>query len=211
MISIKTFVFNSFSENTYVVYDESKECVIIDAGNSNKNEDEELLAFLTEQELIPVKLINTHGHIDHILGLNFLKAKFNISICGHKADDEILESTKKYGEYFGIDISNPPKLDHSFEEHSVVSFGNTKFEVIHLPGHTPGGIGFYNKEQKILFSGDVLFNDSIGRSDLPGGDYDVLIHGIKTKLMILTDDVIVYPGHGDLTNIGKERRSNPFL
>lgn len=211
MINIRTFIFNPFAENTYVLYDETGECVIIDAGNFDNAENEELLKFLSENSLKPVKLLNTHGHIDHIFGLKSLKSHFGIQICGHKADDEILDNTKKYGEYFGVNVSSPPKVDCYLDETSVVTFGNSKLAVIHLPGHTPGGIAFYHMEQKILFSGDVLFQDSIGRSDLPGGDYDTLISNINNKLMVLPEDVTVYPGHGEATTIGHEKRLNPFL
>lgn len=211
MITVKTFEFSSFSENTYLLYDETNECVIIDAGNYTKKEDEMLISFLTENSLKLVKLLITHGHIDHIFGLAFLKKTFNVDIYGHRDDGEVLNSTKKYGTYFGIDVSVPPKVNCYVEDNSVVSFGKSKLSVIHLPGHTPGGVAYYNEPQKILFSGDVLFNDSIGRTDLPGGDYDALMHSIKSKLMTLPQDVTVYSGHGPSTTIGKEARTNPFL
>lgn len=211
MISVKTFEFSPFSENTYLLYDETNECVIIDAGNYSKKEDEELSAFISEKSLKLVKILNTHGHIDHIFGLSYLKKTYNVDIYGHREDDAVLDDTKKYGMQFGIDVSVPPKVNCYIEDNDVINFGNSKLSVIHLPGHTPGGVGYYNEIQKILFSGDVLFNDSIGRTDFPGGNYDVLMHSIKAKLLVLPQDVVVYSGHGPATTIGKEARTNPFL
>ncbi|MBI5219324.1 MAG: MBL fold metallo-hydrolase [Bacteroidia bacterium] len=211
MIIIKPFIFNPFQENTYLLHDETGECIIIDSGCFSRNEEEELLAFINSNSLKPVKILNTHGHIDHIFGNSFLQHKFNIKIFGHKADDFLIENAVQYGSSFGIDIKIPPKVNVGIEENSIVKFGNSELKVIHVPGHTPGGIAFYNEEQKFVIVGDVLFNLSIGRTDLPGGDYQTLITSINSKLMTLPSDTIVYSGHGPSTTIGEEMESNPFL
>lgn len=212
MIQIKIFTFNPFQENTYLLYDDTKEAVLIDPGCFDKNEEEELDAFLKENELKLVRLLNTHSHIDHILGNWYVKNNYNLKLEAHKEDEFLAKNAKTHGLTFGLDMpEEAPEIDVYLNEGDQIKFGNSVLDIVHVPGHSPGSIVFYNKDEEFMIVGDVLFNDSIGRTDLPGGDYDLLAGGIKGKLFTMGDDMKVYPGHGPYTTIGKERRTNPFL
>lgn len=211
MISIKTFVFNPFQENTYLLYDRSGECIVIDAGNYYPEENEQVRRFLNEKSLRPVRLINTHGHIDHVFGNSWFLKEFGLKTEMHRFDEPLLKGAKEYGQLFEIDLEPPPPAGNYLHDGDRIGFGNSSVTCIHIPGHSPGGLVFYNEEQAFAIAGDVLFQGSIGRTDLPGGDYTTLITAISEKLMTLDDRVVVYPGHGDQTTIGNEKRFNPFL
>ena len=211
MIKIKTFVFNPFQENTFLLYDDTKQCAIIDAGCYSEKEKNELVSFIEKNDLEPVKLLNTHCHIDHILGNCFVARQYNLKSEAHQKDNIILENVVQHGRVFGVEAEQPPDMQIFLEENDIVKFGGSQLLVLHVPGHSPGSIVFYNEEQKFAIVGDVLFNGSIGRTDLPGGDYDTLIKNIKDKLFVLEDDVVVYTGHGPETTIGYERKTNPFF
>jgi len=211
MIKIKIFVFNPFQENTFVLYDESKEAVIIDPGCYSVREEELLDIFIKENELNPVHLLNTHCHIDHVLGNRYVTENYGISSEAHMGDEFLINSAHTYGHSFGI-LTNPiPPIGKYLDEGMSVQFGNSKLDIVHIPGHSPGGIVFYNNEEGILIAGDVLFNGSVGRSDLPGGNEHQLLSGIKNKLFIMDDEMKVYPGHGPATTIGTEKKFNPFF
>ena len=211
MVKIKTFVFNPFQENTFLLYDDTKQCAIIDAGCYSEKEKNELVSFIEKNDLEPVKLLNTHCHIDHILGNCFVARQYNLKSEAHQKDNIILENVVQHGRVFGVEAEQPPDMQIFLEENDIVKFGGSQLLVLHVPGHSPGSIVFYNEEQKFAIVGDVLFNGSIGRTDLPGGDYDTLIKNIKEKLFVLEDDVVVYTGHGPETTIGYERKTNPFF
>lgn len=212
MVQIHSLVFNPFQENTYILYDETKECAIIDAGMYSSDEQAKLVKTIETLDLKPVIALQTHLHIDHVFGCSFILEKYGLAPQAHIADEFILENTKSYARQFGVNLKEtPPALGGYLEEGDEVKFGNTVLKVIHVPGHSPGGVLFYNLQLGILVSGDVLFKGSIGRSDLSGGNQHELISGIQAKVMVLPDDVIVYPGHGSSTTIGFERISNPFL
>ncbi len=211
MISIKTQVYNPFQVNTYILSDETKECIIIDAGCNEPDEEQALRNYLEEQSLCPVSLVTTHCHIDHVLGNNFVKEQYNIPIVANSDDYFLLNLVMESGILYGIDVKQPPPIDKLIEEGDVLKFGNSILKILKVPGHSPGSIVLYSPGDKFLISGDVLFNDSIGRSDLPGGNMDILLEGIKTKLLILPEEIIVYPGHGPTTTIGKEIKNNPYL
>ena len=212
MISIKIFVFNPFRENTYVAADDTGECIIIDPGCENSWEKEELRSELTKSRLKPVKLINTHCHIDHILGNTFIKKTFLIPLLIHKLELPLLNSAAGQGAFFGLETDKQPvEPDLYVKEGDRIKFGTSEFEVLHVPGHSPGSIVLVNRQEKIAIVGDVLFQGSIGRSDLPGGNSDILIKNIKEKLLVLDPDTIVYPGHGPATNVAAEQTDNPFL
>lgn len=211
MISVKIYVYNPFRENTYVVYDDTGECIIIDPGCENKKEKEQLRAEITSSGLKPVEIINTHCHIDHILGNAFIRETFSIPLWIHKLELPLLHSAPQQRIIFGLEEDETIEPDAFIEEGDMINFGRSEFEVLHLPGHSPGSIGLVNRKEKIVFVGDVLFQGSIGRTDLPGGNYDSLIKNIKEKLLILDPDTIVYPGHGPDTRISTERSNNPFL
>jgi len=211
MVKVYCFTFNPFQENTYVLADKTGECVIIDPGCFDREEKAELKAFIEENQLKPVKLLNTHCHIDHVLGNRFVADTWKLGLEMNKNDLSILKNVVSYGQVFGVNgIEESPEPTNFINEGDKVHFGETVLDVVFVPGHAPGHVAFIEKNQKIIISGDVLFRGSIGRTDLPGGDFDTLIRSIKTKLFPLGDDFVVYPGHGQETTIGEERKFNPF-
>lgn len=210
-MELKLFVFNPIQENTYVLWDETKECVIIDPGFSNGREFEKIDNFIKDNNLKPVRLINTHCHFDHILGVEKCKEAYNLNWEINSEDAFLVESSVMQASMFGFQISEVKPAEKYLNDGDEIRFGNSFLEVITTPGHSPGGMCFYSPESKILITGDSLFRGSIGRTDLPGGDYNILIINIKEKLLSLPDDVIVYPGHESSTTIGDERVLNPFL
>jgi len=211
MISIKSFVFGPFQENTYLLFDETKECIIIDPGCYDDRERSELLSFINTNNLKPVKLINTHCHLDHIFGNGFVADTFHLKLEINKQETPVLDSYLTSANLYGLNASPSPQPSVYLNEGDKIKFGNSTLEIVFTPGHSPGSITFYNREQKIIIAGDVLFYGSIGRSDLPGGDSETLISSIKNKLFPLGDDFTVYSGHGPATTIGFERMNNPFL
>jgi hydroxyacylglutathione hydrolase len=210
MLRVHSFVFNPFQENTYVLYDETKECVIIDPGCFDPEEKSELAGFIEEQKLKVQILLNTHCHVDHVLGNYFVKEKYKVKLLIHKNDEPVLKAVTAYAPSYGLFQYDETEPDAFMEEGDIIRFGNQKLEVLFTPGHAPGHVVFYNEKEKILIGGDVLFYNSIGRTDLPGGSHDDLINSIHTKLFALPDNVKVYPGHGPETTIGFEKRTNPF-
>ncbi|MEK6782107.1 MAG: MBL fold metallo-hydrolase [Bacteroidota bacterium] len=210
MLFIKTFVFNPFSENTSVVYDESLEAVVIDPGCYEREENDELDSFINAKKLRVKYLLNTHCHIDHVLGNFHIKEKYKVPFLMHKKEEFILRAMKAYAPSYGFTNYSEVLPDQFLEEGEYVAFGNSKLKVLFVPGHAPGHIAFYNEKEKILIGGDVLFQGSVGRTDLPGGNHETLINSIHQKLFVLPDDVVVYPGHGDTTTLGEEKISNPF-
>ncbi|MFW5879975.1 MAG: MBL fold metallo-hydrolase [bacterium] len=210
-MKIKKFIFNPIQVNTYVLYDETRECIIIDPGCSNNAECEALKEFIASNSLKPKLAINTHGHFDHILGNTFVKNEYQVPIILHELDLDYVKNAVEIGVSFGMQIDSPPLPDQYVNENDFIEFGNSSFKVLHCPGHSPGGIALYSKEHLVLISGDVLFSSSIGRTDLPGGDYSTIIRSIKEKLLVLDNNTVVYPGHGNETSIGAEKKMNPFL
>ena len=208
---IEVFVFNPVQENKYIIWDETKECAIVDAGCFNQREFEKLDDFIKSKNLKPVKLINTHGHFDHIFGIELCRKAYNLKWESHYGDNSWVTGAREKAAMFGIPIQPVTIAETELNDGDEIHFGNSTLKVIHVPGHSPGSICFYNENYKILITGDVLFNGSIGRTDLPGGDYHTLITGIKSKLLVLPDDVDVFPGHGPATTIGDEKALNPFL
>ena len=212
MLVVESFVFSPFYENTFVVYDDSKECAIIDPGCYTQAERDKLKRFIERQGLTPVLLMNTHCHIDHVFGNRFVAETWKLKLAIPDGEQPVLESMTSVAQIYAIpNIQQSPDPEVLFAEGDFFSFGNTKMRVISAPGHSPAGACFYFEAEKIIIVGDVLFEDSIGRTDLPGGDYDTLINNIKTKLLVLPEDVIVYNGHGNSTSIGREKKYNPFL
>ena len=212
MINIHSFTFNPFEENTYILYDETKECIIIDPGCYEKFEQEKLTTFIVKQELKPVRLLNTHCHLDHVFGNKFIADLYGLELEMNELDLPILQNAPVAAQLYGIpNVDTSPEPAKFLNEGDVVEFGNSKLDILFIPGHSPGHIVFYNNDQKFVIGGDVLFYGSIGRTDLPGGDHDTLINNIKEKLLPLGDDFQVYSGHGPTTNIGFERENNPFL
>ena len=210
-MNLAQFTFNPFSENTYVLYDETKECVIVDPGCSDSAEQKELVDFLESNGLNPVSLFNTHCHIDHVLGNKFISEKYNLPLASHKGEAQELAGSMIAARMYGIAYDPSPEISIFYEEGDVFKFGNTQMQVLFTPGHSSSSICLFHKESNQLIAGDVLFYGSIGRTDLPGGDHETLIRSIKEKLMIISDEVRVYPGHGPSTTIGFERENNPFI
>jgi hydroxyacylglutathione hydrolase len=211
MISIQSFTFSPISENTYVLFDETGECVVIDPGCYDAAERNELAAFIDKNKLKPVRLLNTHTHLDHIFGNGFVSTRYNLQPEFNKLDQRIFDAFEMTCNLYGMNCDPSPSAGKYLEEGDIIKFGNSALEIVFTPGHSPGSITFYNKQQKFMIAGDVLFNGSIGRTDLPGGSFEVLMNSIKTKLFPLGDDFKVYSGHGPMTNIGFERENNPFL
>ena len=211
-MKIKSFAFNPFQENTYVVYDDTKECIIIDPGCYTDKERYQLRSFITSEGLKPVKLINTHCHIDHVLGNKFVSELWDLELYIHIEDLPLLENAGNIGKMYGLeDYEGSPYPKHFLAQDDTLTFGESSFKILFTPGHAPGHICLYSKENNLVIAGDVLFQGSIGRTDLPGGDHSMLINSIITQLLPLPEETTVYCGHGASTNIGKEKMSNPFL
>lgn len=210
MLQVKKFTFNPFAENTYVLFDDTKECVVIDPGCYEKREQQELVDFIESNNLIVKKLINTHCHIDHVLGNAFIKRKFNVQLHIHPIEEALLRAVSTYASNYGFFQYEDSIPDVFITENDTVDFGDQQLKILFVPGHSPGHIAFYDEVTKIVIGGDVLFENSIGRSDLPGGNFNTLINSIHEKFFTLPDDVTVYCGHGEETSIGFEKRTNPF-
>lgn len=210
MIKIKSFTFNAFMENTYVLSDETGECIIIDPGCYEASEKETLKNYITENNLKVVQLINTHCHIDHVFGNSFVKREYQVDLAIHPDDEATLASVQVYAPNYGFANYEPSSANIMISEGDQIKFGNTVLETLFVPGHAPGHVVFYHAGQSFCIGGDVLFRESIGRTDLPGGDHDTLIRNIHDKMFGLPDDTTVYCGHGPETTIGHEKRFNPF-
>lgn len=210
-MEVAVFTFNAFAENTYVLYDDSKECIIIDPGCNNAQERDLISTFIEKKDLKPVRLINTHCHIDHVLGNKYVSEKYNLELEAHKGEEEVLKFQAHVAQMYAISYDESPAITKYIEEGEEIKFGQSSLVVLFTPGHSPASISLLNREAKILIAGDVLFQRSIGRTDLPGGNMETLLHNIRTKFFTLDEDVIVFPGHGPSTTIGEEKRENPFL
>lgn len=211
MISIQQFAFNPYRENTYVLFDETLECVIIDPGMYDAEEQNELVRFIKDHKLKPVLLLNTHCHIDHVLGNKFVFDNWSLKPQFHPGELQILQAVPGYAPQMGFHYELSPEPEVFLGESGTVKFGNSQLELIFAPGHSPAHLCFYAAADNFLIGGDVLFYTSIGRTDLPGGNHSQLINSIRNNLFILPDDCTVYPGHGQSTTIGFEKQHNPFL
>tara|TARA_Y100000588_G_scaffold317077_1_gene345936 strand:- start:2111 stop:2749 length:639 start_codon:yes stop_codon:yes gene_type:complete len=211
-MKVKAFTFNPFQENTYIVYDDTKECLIIDPGCYSYEEQTTLKKFILSEKLKPVKLINTHCHIDHILGNRFASNEWNIELYMHQADLPLLKEAKNISKIYGFEnYEESPSPKHFLDEGDKILFGETSFEILFTPGHAPGHICLYNNQNNILIAGDVIFQNSIGRTDLPGGNHETLINSIIKKIFTLPNQTEIFCGHGPSTNLGFEKKHNPFL
>ncbi len=208
---IKSFTFNPFQENTYVLYDDTKECLIVDPGCYDSNEQGVLNGFIQSKGLRPVRLLNTHAHIDHIFGNAFIATKYSLEVELNRLDFPTFNLAKRSADLYQLNYTPSPQPIESLNDGSMLKFGNTQLEVILIPGHAPGHVVFYNEHDATIIGGDVLFQNSIGRTDLPGGNHQDLITNIQERLFVLPDEVKVYPGHGSNTTIGHEKRHNPFF
>ncbi|SIS80988.1 Glyoxylase, beta-lactamase superfamily II [Chryseobacterium ureilyticum] len=211
MLQIQGFVFNFASENTYVLYNENKNAWLIDPGNKSEQETNAIDQFIKEKGLKIEKILLTHAHIDHVLGLQWAFDTFKVPVYLHKEDQEVLDMLQASGMRFGFPVE-PVKVDTIYiNEGEELELDGEKFNIYHVPGHSPGSVVYHNENQKFMISGDVLFEGSIGRTDLYKGNYEQLIDGIKTKLFVLDPDTQVFSGHGNPTSIGFEKQYNPFF
>jgi glyoxylase-like metal-dependent hydrolase (beta-lactamase superfamily II) len=211
MFQIKAFTFNPVQENTYILYNEDKECIIIDPGCYFDAEKEELKSFINAHKLQPKFLLNTHCHLDHVFGNKFIAEEYKLTLNAHSLEKEILEMAPASGLMFNLPFDNYQGDVIYLAEGDVISLGDDQLQVIHAPGHSPGSICFYCEKQHFIIGGDVLFQNSIGRTDLPYGNHQDLLKSIKEKIFMLPENVKVYPGHGLETTIGAEIKDNPFL
>lgn len=211
-MTIKIFTFNPFQENTYLLFDETKEAVLIDAGCITGTEKAILKRFIDENGLVLKRLINTHLHLDHQFGNKFIFTTFGLKPEASAEDEYLLENVVAQAYTFGLAVDEEAQpLGEYIIENQELKFGNSSLKTIHVPGHSPGSMAFYSEKEGVLFAGDVLFHGSIGRTDLPRGDYATLIQSITKKLLPLPDSTVVYCGHGPSTTIGYERKNNPYL
>jgi len=211
MIKISKFVFNAFMVNTYLLYDETGDCVIIDPACYETGEKAQLQDFITENNLRVVRNLNTHCHIDHVLGNEFVSLTYGIRPEYHKNSVPFFQTVQEIGASFGYTVGRMPEPKKFLVPGEVVSWGNSELTVLFTPGHAEGSVCFYNEAQDFVVTGDVLFRDTIGRTDLPTGDFDQLMASIRNRLFTLPDATIVYPGHGPETTIGYEKENNPFI
>lgn len=211
MMQITSFTFNPFQENTYLLSNEAKEAIIIDPGMYNADEMQLLDAFIIQNRLNPKKVLLTHAHLDHVMGLKVFLDKYDVPFYLHEKELPVYTTAEEVAQRYGVELCLPKKKHELISEKERIAFGETQLEIRLAPGHSPGSICFYSAENNWVIGGDVLFQQSIGRTDLPGGDYDTLIRSIQTQLFTLDDATRVYAGHGPSTTIGLEKMNNPFL
>lgn len=203
--------FNPIDVNTYILADTSGDCVIIDCGCYDRAEFNDLINLIEQRKLKPVLLLNTHCHLDHIFGDIFVMEKYGLGAYCHNDDTSNRRNSIHHAQMFGLSMEKPPEPAGYLTDGQKISFGQTELSVIHVPGHSPGGIAFYSRNDNVVFTGDALFAGSIGRTDLPGGNYETIINSITNKLFTLPAETLVYPGHGSSTSIGTEIESNPYF
>ena len=211
MLTAKLFTFNPVQENTYVLFNEKDACCIIDPGCYFGNERRTLEEYISNQKLNPKYLLNTHCHLDHVFGNKFIHDTYGLTLYLHEKEKIVLDHAAEAGLRWNMPFENYRGELHFLKEGDRVMLDEDELKVLFTPGHSPGSICFYSEANKFLIGGDVLFRTSIGRSDLPGGDFDTLIKSIREQLFVLPDEVVVYPGHGEPTTIGFEKKNNPFL
>lgn len=207
------FGFSLFGINTYVVVDEpTKSCAVIDPGMIDREEEEALTGYISRNGLKVTHVINTHLHVDHAIGDKYVSELFKVPVVGHKADEPLGERIQQQATMFGMaERVEAVSLNSYLDDGDEVKVGDGRLKVLHVPGHSPGSIALYDPDGKFVITGDALFAGSVGRTDLPGGNYSQLIKAVKDKLLTLPDNTAVYPGHGPATTIGQEKKYNPFL
>ncbi|MFT6166066.1 MAG: glyoxylase-like metal-dependent hydrolase (beta-lactamase superfamily II) [Vicingaceae bacterium] len=211
MIRIKKFTFNPFQENSYLLINDKHECIVVDPGCFNSNEENELSNYIESERLTPTYLINTHFHIDHVLGNNFVADKYNLPVTAYNSEIDMIAMAERSAELYGIPYKASPKPTNFLNEGDSIEFGNSQLKVLFVPGHSPDHIVLVCEKEGFMIGGDVLFKGSIGRTDLPGGNHHDLIDNIETKIFTLLGSIKVYSGHGPETTIGEEKMTNPFF
>ncbi len=211
-MKVDVLVFSAFQENTYIVHDESGSCVVIDPGMLDKSEKDFFDGFIKRHNLKIEKVINTHCHLDHVFGAQYVVDTYKVPFYCHADDIFLLNQAKIHAQMYGLPFNDEPvTVSGDITDGEIIKFGHSELEARHIPGHSPGGVVFYSAEDKFVIAGDVLFKRSVGRSDLPGGNHEQLIAGIVKNLLSLPDDCVVFSGHGSSTTIGDERLYNEFL
>jgi hydroxyacylglutathione hydrolase len=210
-MKIFRLVFSPIEVNTYILTDESGDCAIIDCGCYNREEFERLEEFISEKNIHPALLLNTHCHLDHVFGNKSILEKYGLRAFSCKLDEMNRKSAEEHAIFFGLTMEEPPEPGGFISDNETVTFGSTELKALFVPGHSPGSLAFYCEKDNCVFTGDALFAGSIGRTDLQGGDFDTLISSIKNKLFVLPSTTVVYPGHGKDTTIGEEMKSNPYF
>jgi glyoxylase-like metal-dependent hydrolase (beta-lactamase superfamily II) len=210
-MKIYKLVFSPIEVNTYILEDESGNCAIIDCGCYNRKESDQLADFIKNKNITPVLLLNTHCHLDHIFGNKFILERYNLRAFSNENDEMNRNDAVQHARLFGLTMDIPPEPAGFLTDNQIITFGTTELVTLHVPGHSPGSIGFYSEKNSCVFTGDALFAGSIGRTDLSGGDYDTLIKSIKNKLFVLPPSTVVYPGHGKETTIEREKNLNHFF
>lgn len=211
MLTIETFTFNPYQENTYLLIDSDKHCVIIDPGMHNVQEQSYFENFIEQNNLKPTLLLNTHCHIDHVLGNNFIFEKWGIKPNFHENEVPVLVAVENYAPQMGFRYETSPIPETFLQDNEIINFGGHQIQSIFAPGHSPGHLCYYIEDLNVLIGGDVIFRNSIGRTDLPGGDHQTLLNSITTRIYTLPENVEVFPGHGPTTTIGFEKQTNPFV
>ncbi len=211
MLRVETFTFNPFQENTYLLINDDNECWIVDPGMYGVDEEQAMFRFIADNQLKPQQVINTHAHIDHVLGIDAMKQKYGIPFGMHQLDQPVLANAGGSAMMFGFNFGATPVVDFFIDEHKPLQLGKDEVTVRFTPGHSPGSIVFYYEPGQWVIGGDVLFLGSVGRTDLPGGDHEVLMNSIQSQLYVLPDETVVHPGHGPATHIGHEKKTNPFI
>lgn len=211
MFQIKSFEFSPIQENTYLLYNELNECIIVDPGCYFDDEKQTLHQFVNDNHLKPKLLVNTHCHLDHVFGNKFVAETFKLKLHIHLLEQKLLEYAPVSGLTYNMPFDNYTDDLNFIEAGQVITLGTDELEVLFTPGHSPGSVSFYCQKQAFVISGDVLFQNSIGRTDLPGGDHETLLTSIRTQLFVLPDETVVYSGHGNKTSVGEEKKNNPFF
>lgn len=211
MFTVKAFTFSPVQENTYLLYNEQGETIVIDPGCYFEEERDVFQRFITQNQLRPVLLLNTHCHLDHVFGNKWIHETWNLLLHIHPNEKQVLDYAPASGLMWGLPFDNYSGEPVYLNEAERLQLGEDELELIYAPGHSPGHLCFYCKKQQFLIGGDVLFYESIGRTDLPGGNHATLISSIQNQLFCLPDETVVYSGHGPATTIGHEKKHNPFL
>ncbi len=211
MITLQSFCFNPFQENSYILFNEKKEAIIIDPGMYTPDEANTFFSFIDAKELTPQYLLGTHTHLDHVFGNAAVLRKFPVPYGFHEKDKPVFDAANASAAMYGLSFEKSPEPDFYIQEGQDIVLGEDRLQVFLTPGHSPGSVCFYCEKQQFVISGDVLFQMSIGRSDFPGGNHQTLMNSIWQTLMVLPDDTKVYSGHGPVTTIGFEKMNNPFL
>lgn len=211
MFQIKSFEFSPIQENTYLLYNELNECIIVDPGCYFDDEKQTLHQFVNDNHLKPKLLVNTHCHLDHVFGNKFVAETFKLKLHIHLLEQKLLEYAPVSGLTYNMPFDNYTGDLNFIEAGQVITLGTDELKVLFTPGHSPGSVSFYCQKQAFVISGDVLFQNSIGRTDLPGGDHETLLNSIRTQLFVLPDETVVYSGHGNKTSVGEEKKNNPFF